>query len=458
MSMRNINEKCAVIAVSNSKDFDVARLAYLGLWSMQHRGQDSSGIASFDGMKLHIHKKAGLVSSVYDDAALTHLRGRVAIGHNRYATAGGQHASFNQPYVQPSLHFAFAHNGNLPYTEKLKEYAVANDLFDPDLNDSGLMALALGNELRKSGDIATALKVCWPLFTGAFSCVGMYGDKVFAFRDDHGIRPLSIGKSDHGYVVASETVAIDIIGADFYRDVLPGELVILHEDQIESVQINKGSQHLDAFEFVYLARPDSKVGGKSVYGARHRAGEILAEVTPVKADIVVGIPDSGLPSAVGFSKVSGIPYELGLLKNRYIGRTFIEPEKIRKSTVQLKFNVIDEVVRDKSIVLIDDSLVRGNTLKHIIKVLRKHGAREIHVRLASPPVKYPDFYGIDTPRGNDLIAAEYNKDEIMAIIGADSLEYLSLDNLVKSIGLPKKELCLSSFDGNYPIPVPYELG
>lgn len=457
MSMRSINEKCAVIAVSNSKDFDVARLAYLGLWSMQHRGQDSSGIASFDGIKLHVHKKAGLVSNVYDDESLSSLRGRCAIGHNRYATAGGQHANFNQPYEQTHLQFAFAHNGNLPYTEKLKEYAVRNDLFALDLNDSGLMALALGNELKKSGDIAKALKICWPLFTGAFSCVGMYKDKVFAFRDDHGIRPLSIGKSDHGYVVASETVAIDIIGADFYRDVKPGELVILHDDQLESVQINKGSQHIDAFEFVYLARPDSKVGGRSVYSARHRAGEILAETTPVKADIVVGIPDSGLPSAVGFSKVSGIPYELGLLKNRYIGRTFIEPEKIRKSTVQLKFNVIEEVVKGKSIVLIDDSLVRGNTLKHIIKVLRGHGAREIHVRLASPPVKYPDFYGIDTPRGNDLIAAEYTKDEIKAIINADSLEYLSLDNLVKSIGLPKSELCLSSFDGQYPIAVPYTI-
>ncbi len=457
MSMRSINEKCAVIAISNSKDFDVARLAYLGLWSMQHRGQDSSGIASFDGIKLHIHKKAGLVSSVYDDDSLTRLRGQIAIGHNRYATAGGQHPGFNQPYEQEGIQFAFAHNGNLPYTEKLKEYAVEHDLFAPDLNDSGLMALALGNELKKSGDIAKALKTCWPLFTGAFSCVGLYKDKVFAFRDDHGIRPLSIGKSDHGYVVASETVAIDIIGADFYRDVLPGELVILHQESITSVQISKGSQHVDAFEFVYLARPDSSVGGKSVYGARHRAGEILAETAPVEADIVVGVPDSGLPSAIGFSKVSGIPYELGLLKNRYIGRTFIEPEKIRKNTVQLKFNVIGEVVKDKRIVLIDDSLVRGNTLKYIIKILRAHGAHEIHVRLASPPVKYPDFYGIDTPRGTDLIAAEYTRQQIMEIINADSLEYLSLDNLVKSIGLPKQQLCLSSFNGEYPIPVPNEL-
>jgi amidophosphoribosyltransferase len=453
--MRNLNEKCAVIAVSNARDFDVARLAYLGLWSMQHRGQDSSGIASYDGIKLHLHKKTGLVSQAYDDASLAGLRGRVAIGHNRYATDGGHSPLLNQPYENEGLSFAFAHNGNLPYTDKLRHYAAENELFTPDLNDSGLMALALSNELKKTGSIEEALRSCWPLFTGAFSCVGLYKDKAFAFRDEHGIRPLSLGKTDHGYVVASETVALGIIGAEIVRDVQPGELVILTDDKLESVQIAGGNLRVDAFEFVYLARPDSIIAGRNVYSARYRAGEALAKRAPAKADVVFGVPDSGSSAAAGYARASGIPFEPGLLKNRYIGRTFIEPEKIRKDTVQLKFNIIVDAVNGKDIVLIDDSLVRGNTLKFVISLLKKHGAKSVHVRIASPPVKFPDFYGIDTPDGQDLIANEYSEDQIAEIIHADSLVYLTLPELVSSIGLPKKQLNLSSFDGVYPIDVPF---
>ncbi len=453
--MRNLNEKCAVIAVSNVHDFDVARLAYLGLWSMQHRGQDSSGIASYDGIKLHLHKKTGLVSQAYDDASLASLHGRVAIGHNRYATDGGHSPLLNQPYENEGLSFAFAHNGNLPYTEKLRHYAAENELFTPDLNDSGLMALALSNELKKTGSIEESLRNCWPLFTGAFSCVGLYKDKVFAFRDEHGVRPLSIGKSDHGYVVASETVALEIIGAELVRDVLPGELVILTDDKLESVQIAEGKLRVDAFEFVYLARPDSVIAGKSVYSTRYRAGEALARLAPVKADVVFGVPDSGSSAAAGYAKASGIPYEPGLLKNRYIGRTFIEPEKIRKDTVQLKFNIIADAVAGKDVVLIDDSLVRGNTLKFVIGLLKSHGAKSVHARIASPPVRFPDFYGIDTPDGQDLIANEYTEDQIAEVIHADSLAYLPLPELVRSIGLPKGQLNLSSFDGAYPIDVPF---
>jgi amidophosphoribosyltransferase len=453
--MRNLNEKCAVIAVSNAHDFDVARLAYLGLWSMQHRGQDSSGIASHDGIKLHIHKKTGLISQVYDDASLGGLKGRVAVGHNRYATAGGNSPLLNQPYESDGIGFAFAHNGNLPYTDKLKQYAIENQLFTPDLNDSGLMALALSNELKKTDSLEESLTNCWPLFTGAFSCVGLYKDKAFAFRDEHGIRPLSIGKTDHGYIVASETVALDIIGADLVRDIRPGELVMLSGDTLESVQIAEGNLHVDAFEFVYLARPDSVIAGRNVYSARYRAGEALAKRSPVKADVVFGVPDSGSSAAAGYARASGIPYEPGLLKNRYIGRTFIEPEKIRKDTVQLKFNIIADAVNGKNIVLIDDSLVRGNTLKFVIGLLKGHGAKSVHVRIASPPVKFPDFYGIDTPHSNDLIANEYSEGQIAEIIHADSLTYLSIPELVHSIGLPKNQLNLSSFDGVYPIDVPF---
>lgn len=452
----SINEKCAVIAVSNSQDFDVSRLAYLGLWALQHRGQDSSGIASFNGSRLHIHKKRGLVSQVYDETALDELKGQVAIGHNRYSTSGGDDSFLNQPFVNEGIGFAFAHNGNLPYTDKLKEYAIARDLEIDGHNDSALMAISLQNELKANGgNIELAVKTCWPLYTGAFCCVGMQKRTLFAFRDSHGIRPLSLGKTNHGYVIASETAALDIIGATYIRDVKPGELIIIEQNEIKSRQIAPGKEQLDAFEFVYLARPDSKLAGKSLFSIRKKAGELLAHSAPAKADIVLSAPDSGTPAAIGYSEASGIPLGHGLIKNSYIGRTFIEPEKIRRSSVELKFNVITEVVAGKRIVLVDDSIVRGNTLKHLTKLLRQHGAKEVHLRSASPPVKFPDFYGIDTPRGTDLIAHDYTVSEICKMIGADSLAYLRVDDLVKSTGLPRSRLCLSSFTGEYPIAVPY---
>jgi len=452
--MRSINEKCAVIGVSNTRDFDVARLVYLGLWSLQHRGQDSSGIASYDGVKLHVHKKSGLVSHVYDETSLASLKGQVAIGHNRYSTSGGKDDAHNQPYYYESQNFAFAHNGNLPFVDKLQAYLDKNDISHEGYNDTGLMSLALRNELKTGKTIESAIKKCWPLFTGAFSCVGLLGDTLFAFRDEHGIRPLALGKTSHGYIVASETVALDIIGADFVRDILPGELVCITGEKIVSVQIAKGEEKIDAFEFVYLARPDSRIAGMSVYTTRYKAGRSLATASKTKADVVIATPDSGLSAATGYSHESGIPLEFGLLKNRYIGRTFIEPEKIRKNSVELKFNVIVESVAGRRVILVDDSLVRGNTMRYVIGLLKSYGATEVHVRIASPLVKYPDFYGIDTPKDNDLIASEYSVEEIRKIIKADSLEYLALSDFVKSTGLPKSRLNLSSFNGVYPIPVP----
>lgn len=444
------------MAVSNKNKFDVARLVYLGLWSLQHRGQDSSGIASYDGERLHVHKKAGLVSQVYDEESLDKLKGRVAIGHNRYSTSGGNDDALNQPYEDEELRFAFAHNGNLPFTDKLKDYAKENGLKYTGLNDSGLMALCLGSELKKTGSIETAVSNCWPLFTGAFSCVGIYKEKVFAFRDSHGIRPLALGRTDHGYIIVSETAALDIIGADYLRDVLPGELVMAQDDKLETAVISPGNEKVDAFEFVYLARPDSRIAGQSIYSSRYRAGKALAKVMPVTADVVISIPDSGIPAATGYSHQSGIGFEFGLLKNRYIGRTFIEPEKIRKSSVELKFNVIVEIVAGKDIVLVDDSLVRGSTLKHVIRILKEYGAKQVHVRIASPPILYPDFYGIDTPDGNDLLASRHSVSEITKIINADSLAYLPLSTFVRTTGLPRSRLCLSGFNGDYPIKVPYK--
>ncbi len=453
--MHSINEKCAVIAVSNSQDFDVARLVYLGLWAMQHRGQDSSGIASYNGSKLHHRKKRGLVTQVYDEESLASLKGQAAIGHNRYSTSGGDDSFLNQPFTNEGLGFAFAHNGNLPFTTKLREYAFEQKLTVNGHNDSGLMALALANELKNNGgSIEKAVRSCWPLFEGAFCCAGLLEKNVFAFRDGYGIRPLSLGETTHGYVVASETAALDAIGATYVRDIKPGELVVINKKEIQSFQIVEGTEMLDAFEFVYLARPDSKLAGKSIFMIRKDAGRLLAKNSPAEADIVLAAPDSGTPAAVGYSEESGIPMGHGLIKNRYIGRTFIEPEKIRKSSVELKFNVIPEVIEGKRIVLVDDSIVRGNTLKHLTKLLKKNGAKEVHLRIASPPVKYPDFYGIDTPNGFDLLAHSYTVEESRERLDADSLEYLSVGDLVKSTGLSRGKLCLSSFTGEYPIPVP----
>ncbi len=455
--MRSINEKCAVVAVSHVEYEEVARNAYLGLWAMQHRGQDSSGIASFDGNKLHYQKGSGLVTQVYDEESLGSLKGTVAIGHNRYSTSGGNDDFLNQPFVNEGMGFAFAHNGNLPYTDKLDEYMIENKMSVNGHNDSGLMALALSNEIRKTKSLTKAIKNCWPLFTGAFCCVGIYQNEIFAFRDSDGIRPLSIGKTTHGYVVASETAAIEAIGAEIVRDVEPGEIVTIKGDQLKSIRISRRKQKMDAFEFVYLARPDSVLAGQSIYSARHRAGQLLAKDHPAEADVVFSAPDSGTPAAAGFAEASGIPFGHGIIKNRYIGRTFIEPEKIRKSAVQLKFNIVRELVEGKRIVLIDDSIVRGNTLRHLVGLLKQYGAAQVHVRIASPPVKYPDFYGIDTPSGNELIAHDLTVPEIRDHLKAESLGYLSLDNFIESTNLPREELCLSCFDGSYPIPVPYSV-
>lgn len=452
--MQSINEKCAVIGVTNTHEFDVSRLAYLGLWALQHRGQDSSGISSFDGKVLRTHKKHGLVSQVYSEESLNMLKGKVAIGHNRYSTSGGKDAMHNQPYSYEALDFAFAHNGNLPFTTKLEDYLHKNQIKSKDYNDSGLMFLALANELKNTNSIEDALRNCWNLFTGAFSCVGLYKDTMFAFRDGYGIRPLAIGKTGHGYVVASETVALDIIRADYEREVEPGELVLFKGETMESRTIVKGRTMVDAFEFIYLARPDSRIAGRSVYSARYQAGKALARVMPVSADIVIGTPDSGLSAATGYAHESEIPFEYGLLKNRYIGRTFIEPEKIRKSSIELKFNVIVESVANKDIILVDDSLVRGNTLSYVVSLLRSYGAKKIHVRIASPPIKFADFYGIDTPSADHLIASENSLKEIQEIIQADSLAYLPIYEFIKSTGLSKTQLNLSSFNGVYPIPVP----
>jgi len=420
---------------------------------MQHRGQDSSGIVSYNGHDLKIHKKSGLVSQVYDEDSLKTLDGQIAIGHNRYSTSGGSDEMLNQPYVDKSLAFAFAHNGNLPITKKLEKYLHDNDINSGGTNDSGLMSLALSNELKKTDSIEKSVEACWPLFTGAFCCVGLYKGKMLAFRDHFGIRPLSLGKTHNGYVVASETAALDIIGADFVRDIKPGELVVIEGSELESFQIQPGTEKLDAFEFVYLARPDSRLVGQSVYSARRRYGIALSKVDPVKADIVIAVPDSGTPAAVGYSQESDIPFELGLIKNRYIGRTFIEPEKIRKNSVELKFNVIVEIIAGKDVILVDDSLVRGNTLKFVIQLLRQYGAKSVHVRIASPPVRYPDYYGIDTPKDSDLIASHQNEQQIAKIIDADSLAYLPLEDFIKSTGIPKDRLCLSCFNGEYPIPI-----
>lgn len=445
-----LKEKCAVFGTYGASS-EASRLAYYSLWTLQHRGQESSGIATSDGKDIHHFADFGLVANVYKDEDLSELPGHIAIGHNRYSTSGGHEAMYNQPFVNPAQSFAFAHNGNLPITDKLETFLAENKVDVAKLNDSGMMTAAIDCHIQQGSILSDAIKLSYPLFQGVFSAVAMDATCMVAFRDEYGIRPLSIGKMDDGYVVASETSAFDTIGAEFMRDVLPGEMIVVDKDGLHSHQLAKGNQKLDIFEFVYFARPDSVLMGKSVNTVRENLGKQLAKEYKVKADVVVPVPDSSIPAALGYSKKSGIPIELGLVKNRYINRTFIRPtEELRKRDLMMKLNPVVETLKNKEVILVDDSIVRGTTLKQVVSMLRGSGARKIHLMISSPPVMYPDFYGINTPSQHDLIASRMNNDEICAYLGADSLNYLSYDGMIKATGLPESVFCTSCFNGVYP--------
>ena len=446
-----LHEKCGVVGVYSPRE-EAARLAYFALSALQHRGQESSGIVSHDGEEFHKHLGAGLVAQVFSESHLAKLPGEMAIGHNRYATSGGKHDSHAQPVLRTDDLIALAHNGNLPSTTALREFLKSKGTLKRDSNDSEMMADAIRYYIYQGHDTAEAIKLAWPLFTGAFSIVLLAKDGLYAFRDHCGIRPLSLGKLKSGYVVASETCALDMVGAKFVRDVKPGELLRIDASGIHSTQLQKPDLKLEVFEFIYFARPDSVLLDQSVNEARRRLGKELAKEEPVKADLVVPIPDSSIPAALGYSAVSKIEFDHGLIKNRYIHRTFIQPSQaLREKAVQMKLNPLADTLAGKDIILIDDSIVRGTTMKEIIKMLRRCKVGKVHVRISSPPIRFPDFYGIDTPDQSALIASQKTPEQICKLIGADSLAFLSYKRMITAIDVPEDQLCTACFSGVYPI-------
>ena len=454
-------DECGVLAVY-ARGEDVAKLSYYGLYALQHRGQESAGIAVSDGERILVTKEMGLVNQVFDEARLASLDGHLGIGHVRYSTTGASTWDNAQPAfkVTPTgSAIALAHNGNLVSTADLA--AELGDAGERCATDSELLATLLAADAdRPLADVIAAVAA---RLHGAFSVVVMDESAIYGFRDPHGVRPLVIGRLPRGgYVLASETAALDIVGAHLVRDVEPGEVVTVDEQGLRSRCYADATPSNCVFEYVYLARPDHRMpagahGSTSVYAARHRMGEALAAQAPVEADLVIPVPDSGTPAAAGYAEASGIAYAEGLVKNRYVGRTFIEPsQSVRELGIRLKLNPLRDMIEGRRLVVVDDSIVRGNTSRQLVGMLRESGAAEVHLRITSPPVRHPCFYGIDMATRAELIASGLSIDEIRDFVGADSLAYLTLDALVAATGQERDRLCRACFDGRYPIPVPGE--
>lgn len=450
--MKNLNEKCAVFGIWDGKE--ASRHAYFGLFALQHRGQEQTGIASTDGKKIFVYKKSGLVSQVYTEKIIKKLEGFAAIGHNRYSTSRGTSSKHAQPIIFNDK-FAFAHNGNLPSTKVLEDFLKKNKIGIKNNSDSELMAKAIGFYMNKGISLSNAIEKAYPLFTGAFSCVALSRKELVAFRDPRGIRPLVVGTNGKETVFASETCGLRTVGAKFLKEVLPGELVIVSKSGMKSKILANEEPKFDIFEFVYFSRHDCKIMGQSVYETRKNFGKMLFKENPkLKLDLIVPVPETAIPSAIGYSQASGVPFEMALNKNRYIHRTFIEPTQTsRQEKIKMKLTVLRSLVTGKRVGVIDDSIVRGNTSRDIAKMFFDSGAKEVHFLVASAPVKFPDFYGIDTPRQANLISSQKTIEETRQFIGATSLSFLSIDGMVKATGLPKKVFCLSAFNGEYPLPI-----
>ena len=453
-------EACGVFGIYAPGE-NVGKLAYFGLFTLQHRGQESAGIATFEGDRLHLYKNMGLVSQVFSESILSELTGDIAIGHTRYSTTGSSQIANAQPTVAKTRlgELALAHNGNLVNTAELREELVKRNCKFTTTTDSEMIALAIATEVDKGKDWLEAAISAFHLCKGAFSLTIGTPEGVMGVRDPHGVRPLVIGLLDtkpKRYVLASETCALDIIGAEFLREVEPGELVWITEEGMASFHWSQKPQRkLCVFEMIYFGRPDSIMEGNSLYNYRMKIGRILAAESPVNADIVIGVPDSGIPAAIGFSQISGIPYAEGLIKNRYVGRTFIQPtQHMRESGIRMKLNPLKDVLEGKRVIMVDDSIVRGNTSKKIVKALRDAGAVEVHMRISSPPVTHPCFYGIDTDNQDQLIAATMSVEKIARQVGVDSLAYLSWQAMLKATGTDPDTFCSACFTGNYPIAIP----
>ena len=453
-------EACGVFGIYAPGQY-VAKLTYFGLYALQHRGQESAGIATFDGRELAEHRDMGLVSHVFNPATLQKLRGQIAVGHTRYSTTGSSHRGNAQPLIVDTIlgKLALAHNGNLVNTEELRTYLLGRGCQLTTTIDSEMIALAIREEVNSGkGWVEAAIAAC-KLCKGAFSLAIATPDGIMGIRDPNGIRPLVLGlmpdRIDQ-YVVASETCALDIIGADYVRDVQPGEIVWLDDKGVTAqLWAEKVQPKLCVFEMIYFARPDSWVNEESLYSYRMRLGKQLAKESFHAADIVIGVPDSGIPAAIGFSEASGIPYAEGLIKNRYVGRTFIQPtQEMREAGIRMKLNPLKDVLKGKRVIIIDDSIVRGTTSRKLVKALRDAGATEIHMRISSPPVTHPCFYGIDTDTQDQLIAAVKTVDEIAEQIGVDTLAYLSWDGMLEATLQNTNNFCSACFTGDYPVEIP----
>jgi len=453
-------ESCGVFAVYAPGE-DVARLTYFGLHALQHRGQESAGIAVGDNDTVTVTKNLGLVSRVFRESDLDSLTGEVAIGHTRYSTTGSSTSWENaQPHLSAIGHqvIALAHNGNLVNTAELRDGLKGKGLRFRSTTDSEVMTTLVGYFTQQSHHMREGIRETMKLIRGAYAVVLTTENAVYAFRDPHGVRPLVMGELPEGagWVISSETCGLDIVGASYLRDVAPGEMIKISAAGIEAEQaVPAEKPSLCMFEFVYFARPDSDMFDCSLYEARRRMGEALAAEAPADADMVMGVPDSGIPAAVGFAAASGVPYGEGLAKNRYVGRTFISPSQtLRQQGIKLKLNPLKHAIKGKRLVVVDDSIVRGNTTKKLIQLLRDAGAAEVHMRITSPPVAWPCFYGIDTDSRDQLIGATKTVEEIRAHIDADSLAYLSLPAMVAATNAPAESFCLACFDGEYPIDIP----
>ena len=455
---RPVGEECGVFGVW-APDEDVAKLTYYGLYALQHRGQEAAGMAVSDGSAVLVYKELGLVAQVFDEAILSSLQGHLAIGHTRYSTTGAGTWENAQPSfrtLSTGGSLALGHNGNLTNTGELARRVAE---LDPRVDsmgattDSDLITTLLASRPDLPPD-EVALEVL-PLLRGAFCLVFMDEHTLYAARDPHGVRPLVLGRLSSGWVVASETAALDIVGATLVREIEPGELIAIDSGGVRSQSFAEPTPKGCLFEYVYLARPDTTIAGSSVYTTRVQVGRTLAFEAPADADLVIPVPESGTPGAIGFADQSGIPYGMGLVKNSYVGRTFIQPSQtIRQLGIRLKLNPLREVIRGKRLVVVDDSIVRGNTQRALVRMLREAGAAEVHVRISSPPVMWPCFYGIDFASRAELIASGMGVEQIRASIGADSLAFVSLEGLTAASGQRADRLCRACFDGQYPIVIP----
>jgi amidophosphoribosyltransferase len=454
---------CGVMGV-HAPSQDAASLAALGIFALQHRGQESAGIAVSDGVGVMVYKDLGLVDHVLDERRLDSLRGHIAIAHCRYSTTGSTIWENSQPQFRlgPARNVAMGHNGNLVNTRALLDLLPGGRARLVGTTDTELLTALLASE--QAADLTEALMRLLPRVSGAYSLVVMDEQRLIGVRDPHGFRPLVLGRSitDAGEIwcLSSETAGLDALGADYVRDVAPGEMVVLGEaDGPRSIRFAAGREQLCVFELIYFARPDSYMLGRNLYEVRRRMGEALAREAPAEADLVMPVPDTGAPAAAGYAEESGIPYREGMMRNRYAGRTFIQPSSaMRQRGVTVKLSPLREQVRGRRLIVVDDSIVRGTTTRQIVNLLRRAGAREVHVRISAPPIFHPCFYGIDTQIETELIAASRSVDEIREFIGADSLSYLSIEGVLEAIDLPRERFCFACFDGRYPVPVPYDTG